>query len=252
MIGELDTALRDLLSTRTYPGERIQVDLDPPSKDWSARRSGPVLNLFLTDVRENTDKRTANFRDVRNDEGVIVSRHPASRVFMFSYALSAWTSRPEDDHELLGAALVALLEHDYIPEEFCTGHLLRMAQQIGPARLKVGGNLFSERLATELWSAIGGEYRPILALTASVKLEAGMGEVAGPPQTEPPRFSLTDTRTGTTTQVEGPMPADAVAASEAAESGEESELPRRTRRRMSLSSSPTDAVAPPTRGRKQP
>lgn len=251
MIGELDQALQELLSTRTYPGERLQVDLDPPSKDWSARRSGPVLNLFLTDVRENTDKRVANFRDVRNEQGVIVSRHPASRVFMFSYALSAWTSRPEDDHELLGAALVALLEHDYIPEEFCTGQLLHLTQKVGPARLKVGGNLFSERLATELWSAIGGEYRPILALTASVYLEAGMGDVAGPPQTEPPRFSFTDTRTGTVTEVSGPAPADAIAASEADAIGEEGALPRRTRSRSSLADSPTEVAPDSTAKRKR-
>lgn len=250
MIGELDSALQLLLSTRTYPGERIQVDLDPPSKDWAARRSGPVLNLFLTDVRENADRRTANFRDVRNDDGAIISRHPAARVFMFSYALSAWTSRPEDDHELLGAALVALLEHDYIPVEFCTGQLLRLAQKVGPTRLKIGGNLFSDRLATELWSAIGGEYRPILALTASVYLEAGMGEVAGPPQTEPPRFSFTDTRTGTSTEVSGPMPNEAIAAAEAMEAGQPAAVPRRTRSRLSLSDNSIAPAAKPTPGKK--
>lgn len=206
MIADVDAALRLLIGNHTYPGERIQVDLDPPTKDWAARRSGPVLNLFLNDVREDVNRRTANYLDIRNDDGVIISRRPSERTFMFTYALSAWTSRPEDDHELLGAALVNLLQYEHIPEEFTSGVLHEITCRHHPALLRVGGLMFSERLSTELWSAIGGEYRPTIAVTVSLEIPTGLAVAAGPAQTEPPRFIFNDTRSGTSTTVEGPSP----------------------------------------------
>jgi len=206
MIADVDAALRLLIGSQTYPGERIQVDLDAPTKDWAARRSGPVLNLFLNDVREDTNRRTANYLDIRNEEGVIISRRPSERTFMFTYALSAWTSRPEDDHELLGAALITLLQYEHIPQEFTSGVLHEITCRHHPAILRVGGLMFSERLSTELWSAIGGEYRPTIAVTVSIEIPTGLAVLAGPQQTEPPQFIFNDTRSGTSNTLAGPSP----------------------------------------------
>jgi hypothetical protein len=206
MIGDVDAALSRMLGEETYPGETIQVDLDPPTKDWAARRSGPVLNLFLNDVREDTRRRKANYQEVTNDKGVVISRRPSERTFMFTYALSAWTSRPADDHHLLGAAMVSLLQHEHIPQEYTSGALAVITNRFRPAILNVGGVMFSERLATELWSAVGGEYRPILAITVSVEIPTGLAVAAGPEQTSPPVFNFENTRTGTTSSVQGPSP----------------------------------------------
>jgi len=230
MITEIDDALRRLLSTQTYTDEQVMVDLDPPTRDWSARRSGPVLNLFLNDIREDTTKRSANMIDVRSDDGFVVARRPSERTFMFSYALSAWTSRPEDDHALLSAALMALLRIEYFAEDQCTGTLAVLAAAGRPATVRVGGILFSERLVTELWSAIGGEYRPILAITVSVAIPAGMPTPAGPRQSEPPVFIFEDTVNGGIDTIKGPDPT---------EPPDESGAPLRTRQRYRLDSSTT-------------
>lgn len=203
MIPEIDRALVTLLSTQTYSEEKVRVDLDPPTKDWAARRTGPVLNLFLNDIREDTEKRSADIVEVRDDKGIIVARRPAERTFLFSYALSAWTSRPEDDHALLSAALGALLRREYLPEEICDGVLAELASLGRPAMIRVGGVLYSERLVTELWSAIGGEFRPIIALTVSSLVPAGLPVPAGPPQTEPPTFVFGDTQSGATSTISG-------------------------------------------------
>lgn len=194
MIPEVDRALTILLGTQTYADERVRVDLDPPTKDWAARRTGPVLNLFLNDVREDSSRRSADIIEERDERGFIVARRPAERTFMFSYALSAWTSRPEDDHALLSAALSNLLRREYLPEDICDGDLAQLAREGRPAMIRVGGVLFSERLATELWTAIGGEFRPVIAVTVSTLMPAGLATPAGPPQTEPPRFTIGDTR----------------------------------------------------------
>lgn len=206
MLPEIDRALVTLLSTQTYMNERVKVDLDPPTKDWAARRSGPVLNLFLNDIRENTERRTADIVEVKDDKGIIVARRPSERTFMFSYAVSAWTSRPEDDHALLGAALMNLLQREYIPEDLCDGTLAELARVGRPAMIRVGGILYSERLVTELWSSIGGEFRPIIALTVSTLIPAGLPTPAGPPQTAPPRITIGDTRDGGSSVIQGPLP----------------------------------------------
>ena len=206
VITEVDNALVSLLSTQTYSGERVQVDLDPPNRDWAARRSGPVLNLFLNDVREDTSKRSANMIETRNAEGLVIARRPQERTFMFTYALSAWTSRAEDDHALLSAALLALLRQDYLPEELCSGPLAALAAGGRPAILRVGGLLFSERLATELWTSVGGEYRPTVAITVSTVSQAGLPAPAGPRQTEPPKFVFQDMPRDVVEEVHGPDP----------------------------------------------
>ena len=238
MLSEIDRALVTLLSTQTYLEERVRVDLDPPTKDWAARRTGPVLNLFLNDIRENTERRTADIVEVKDDKGIIVARRPTERTFMFSYAVSAWTSRPEDDHALLGAALMNLLQREYLPEDLCDGTLAELARVGRPAMIRVGGVLYSDRLVTELWSSIGGEFRPIIALTVSTLIPAGLPTPAGPPQTAPPKFTFQDTRDGGTSTVQAAAP---VAPTEEEDNAPQApqapqQSPTRTRTRESLGS----------------
>lgn len=206
MIPEIDAALVTLLSTQTYAEQKVRVDLDPPTKDWAARRTGPVLNLFLNDIREDMDRRSADIIEVKDDKGIVVARRPAERTFLFSYAVSAWTSRPEDDHALLSAALGALLRREYLPEDICDGTLAELARRGRPALVRVGGVLYSDRLVTELWTAIGGEFRPVIALTVSTLVPAGLPTPAGPPQTEPPQFTVSSSTTGGTSTFSGAGP----------------------------------------------
>jgi len=239
VIPEVDKALVTLLSTQTYSQERVKVDLDPPTKDWSARRTGPVLNLFLNDIREDTAQRSADIVEIKDEEGRIVARRPAERTFMFSYAVSAWTSRPEDDHALLGAALTNLLQREYLPEELCEGVLAELARAGRPAMIRVGGVLYSERLVTELWSSIGGEFRPIIALTVSTLIPAGMPTPAGPPQTAPPQITIGNTLNGATSVVRGPAPAPVPVS----EDEDNANMPARARTRSRESLAPSGKVA---------
>jgi hypothetical protein len=230
VIPEVDKALITLLSTQTYTQERVKVELDPPTKDWAARRTGPVLNLFLNDIREDTDRRSADIVEIKDEQGRIVARRPAERTFMFSYAVSAWTSRPEDDHALLSAALMNLLQREYLPEELCEGVLAELARGGRPAMIRVGGVLYSERLVTELWSSIGGEFRPIIALTVSTLIPAGMPTPAGPPQTAPPQFTIGNTLNGASSVVRGAAPAPV----QEEQDNAPTPAPTRTRSRESL------------------
>src|SRR3712207_8546461 len=49
--------------------------------------------------------------------GMIEARHSPPRYFKFSYLITAWTQRPEDEHRLLSAVLRCFLRYEVIPSE---------------------------------------------------------------------------------------------------------------------------------------
>ncbi|GDX32686.1 hypothetical protein LBMAG15_16210 [Actinomycetes bacterium] len=208
MLSDLDAALKGYLQQQTIPGQSVQVALDPPTKDWAARRTGAVLNLFLADIREDIDRRDVNLREITNDQGVIVARQPANRFYLVNYLLTAWTATPEDDHRLLGLALVALLRQDYLPFDYVSGELAVLVEAGFPLTTRVGLRAANERTYAELMTAVGAEYRPPLSVTISMPVPTGTPEAAGPPQTKPPVVSIGDTRSDAAEQVQGPNPED--------------------------------------------
>ncbi|CAB4700418.1 unannotated protein [freshwater metagenome] len=208
MLSDLDAALKNYLQNETIPGQSVQVALDPPTKDWAARRTGAVLNLFLADIREDVDRRDVNLREITNDQGVVVARQQANRFYLVTYLLTAWTSTPEDDHRLLGLALVAMLRQDYLPFEYVTGDLSVLVGAGFPLTTRVGLRAMNERTYSEMMTAVGAEYRPPLSIIISMPVQTGTPEAAGPPQTVPPVVSIGDTRSGASTTAQGPDPED--------------------------------------------
>ena len=54
MIGEIDDAIRALVKASDGIAADVDVALDAPTKDWAARRNAPTVDLFLYDIREDT------------------------------------------------------------------------------------------------------------------------------------------------------------------------------------------------------
>ena len=215
MLADVDETLRNLLASSTLAGESVRVDLDAPNRDWSGRRSVPTLNLFLADIRENLDMRRSDPQEITNADGQVTARQARPRYYALTYVLTAWAGTPEDEHRLLGAALVALLRHDYLPADICRGMLAELSRSGFAVRLRVGGTLFTERMATELWSALGTDYRPSLSVTVHTPVPTGVPIPAGPPQTQPPAFAINGTQTSAVHEdFRGPMPTAGAAARE--------------------------------------
>jgi hypothetical protein len=208
MLADLDSALSRYLTEETLPGQSIKVELDPPTKDWASRRTGPVLNLFLADVREDLDRRTVNPRELVNDNGQVTARVAPLRFYAVTYLLTAWTATPEDDHQLLGSALIALLKQDIVPPSYIGGQLASIVGTGFSITTRIGGKTFTERMVTELMTAIGGDYRPTLSIVASIPVPTGTPAAAGPPQTAPPAIKVGNTETGASSEVRGRNPAD--------------------------------------------
>lgn len=200
MIGDVDAALRDLLT----PGARehgAEVSFDAPTRDWGARRTTPTLDVYLFDIREDVDRRSVarelvRDRPVPEDEnpgedgpestgqgtgeasGQVTARTVPPRFFRLSYLLTAWTSGPEDEHRMLADALRTLVVLDTVPATALSGWL---TEQPYTVRLEVAQPIAEDRTISELWTALGGELKPSLDVTVTAPLDATVSAPAALP-----------------------------------------------------------------------
>jgi Pvc16 N-terminal domain len=165
MISDIDASLTTMFKAEALSGGEADVVFDAPTTDWSARRSGPAVNVFLYDIREDPARRDIGATVTRDHTGRITGRKVGLRYYRLSYLISAWTKRPEDEHRLLGQLLEMLLEVDRIPPKYLKGRftqetiILQLAQATG-----------AEKSMSELWGALGGELKPSLDLIAIVPM----------------------------------------------------------------------------------
>ncbi|HWS34212.1 MAG TPA: DUF4255 domain-containing protein [Actinoplanes sp.] len=198
MIDEVDTALRDLLTAEILAGLDIQVEFDAPTRDWSARRTAPTVNLFLYDIQEEMDLRHHGTMPEYDENGLLVAEHGPPRYFALSYLVTAWTSRAQDEHRILSVLLAGLVPHDAVPPERLTGSLARQAI---PVRMSVATPPARDRGLADIWTSVGGNLRPSLDLVILAPL--AVPEVgAGPLVTDGLRLQTATTADG------APLPAE--------------------------------------------
>lgn len=162
MIHDVDATLSALLAAENVTGGDTEVLFDAPTREWAARRGTvPCVDAFLYDIREDVARREIAAEAVRDGDGRIVARRPPPRRLRLSYLLTAWTSRPEDEHRLLSALLGALLRHDVVPADHLRGSL---ANQPIPVLLQLALPAGGDRGIADVWNALGGEFRPSLDL----------------------------------------------------------------------------------------
>jgi hypothetical protein len=184
MIQEVDAALEALVRRDALNGSRVEVVFDAPTKDWVARRNAPAINIYLYDIREDLSRREMSRVPFRESGAEIVSEHRLPpRRFRLSYLITAWTQRPEDEHRLLAACLATLVRNEIIPLELTSGSL---AASPYPVILSVALPLPAERSIADVWSALGGELKPSLDLTAIAPLDPAWSEPAAKPVLEGP------------------------------------------------------------------
>ena len=180
MISDVDASLSALLETEALNGSETRIVFDAPTTEWAARRSGPMVDVFLYDIREDVGRRDIAAVPERDQSGRIIGRRPGVRHFRLSYLLTAWTNRPEDEHRLLGQLLETLLRYDRIPDTCLRGRLRDETVVLGLALPPS-----PDRSLTDLWSALGGEMKPSLDLVAVAPIRPDRSYYAGPPAAEP-------------------------------------------------------------------
>lgn len=187
MIYDIDQLLERIVKRDALNGGSVDLVFDAPTKDWVARRSGPTIDLYLYDIREDVQRRVPGWEDVRAAGGTVTDRRQPPRRFKLSYLVTAWTQRPEDEHRLLSALLACFLSNPMIkPGEL--GDSLDALDL--PVYLEVGQPATPERSLADVWSALGGELKPSLDLVVTAPIAVGRSAPYGPPIFELPTIDI--------------------------------------------------------------
>lgn len=164
MLDELDQSLeRWLRADVPLPPGRVEVSFDQPKGDWDARRSQPLVNLFLYAVAPSVTRAVnRDTRLVRHDDGRMVRRQHMP-VMKNSYLVSVWGGGADVEHEILGRVATTLGAASGVPIEH-RGERLR----VGMAQITL---LADERPdVPALWSALDVPARPALQLSVHTVL----------------------------------------------------------------------------------
>ena len=193
MIHDVDESLRALVARDALNGSGVEVAFDAPTKDWVARRNAPAVNLYLYDIREDLSRRDTAWVEVRGEDGRVTERRLPPRRYRLSYLVTAWTSRPEDEHRLLSALLSGFVRHEYFPAELLKGTL---EGEETPILVTVALPPADDRKIADTWSAIGGELKPSLDVVVTAPMNIARSIEAGPPVLEEPRLALVPAPSG--------------------------------------------------------
>ncbi|MFD9890226.1 DUF4255 domain-containing protein [Amycolatopsis sp. NPDC059027] len=161
MIHEVDEALRTLITDGAWLGSQIEVVFEAPTKEWAARRNGPTINVFLYDVREDLARRSTGRMEEHDERGELRGWRPPPRWYHLAYLVTAWTTRPQDEHRLLSALLARFGATEQLPRRTLAGSLADTGLTLP---LQAARPLGEGRSLSELWSALGGELKPSIDL----------------------------------------------------------------------------------------
>lgn len=188
MIHDIDETLRRVVERDALADAGVEIAFEAPTREWAARRSAPVVDLYLYDVREDLGRRNMASYSVRDDAGRVTERKPPPRRFALSYLITAWTQRPEDEHRLLSAMLSCFLRFDALPEADLQGVL---ADQPLPVPVTIALPPPEDRSISDLWTALGGELKPSLDLVVVAPFDPARDRGVAPLVTQEPRVEAT-------------------------------------------------------------
>jgi Pvc16 N-terminal domain len=173
MIDDLDRSIDALLRAGLPPKlvEQISISFATPDDQFPpASVALPAIDLFLYDIRENQELRNNDWKLQCQDNKF--TREPPSVRVECSYLVTAWASessptRAQDEHRLLGEAMMVLLSHPKLPGEVLQGRLHNQAPPLPAATLQPG------RLQSmgEFWQALGGKPKAAFGYAVTIGLQ---------------------------------------------------------------------------------
>lgn len=183
-LADLDEALRGLL-TRELEAVGIgpiAVTFEAPERDRVAAWPSPALNLFLYDIREAALARDRTWqRAAADDPGGRAVLVPGVLRLDCSYAITAWTRSPVDEHRLLSQVLSVLVAYPLLPPELLGGDLLVGTPPAAlPARVGHG----KEEGRADFWTAIGSPYKVSIEYVVTAFVAPARRRALGPPVRE--------------------------------------------------------------------
>jgi hypothetical protein len=187
VIHDVDQLLERLVRRDALNGSAVDLVFDAPTKEWVAKRSGPAVNLYLYDIREDLQRRVPIWEDMRGADGQVSGRRQPPRRFRLAYLVTAWTQRPEDEHRLLSSLLLCMLRNPMLKPGDLGGSL--DASDL-PVYIEVGQPESQERSLADIWSALGGELKPSLDVVVTAPVVLTQDTYFGPPVLSGPTIGL--------------------------------------------------------------
>ncbi|MET9418457.1 DUF4255 domain-containing protein [Streptomyces klenkii] len=171
ILQRVDNLLKDQLTQGPLSGTHIPVTFDTPDQQWTARRSGPCVNVFLHTVEEDTTRRGTGTVSIVDEDGTVVGYQNPDRHFTLAYLITVWAQTVSDEHHLLGRLLQWCAATEELtlpppPHDTAPG-----ARHHITVRLRGNsGSPSEESSGTRIWSTLGTPARPALELTLTVPL----------------------------------------------------------------------------------
>ncbi|HET9346840.1 MAG TPA: DUF4255 domain-containing protein [Candidatus Limnocylindrales bacterium] len=187
MIHDVDQLLERLVKKEALNGSSVELVFEAPTKDWVARRSGPAVDLYLYDIREDLERRVPAWEDVKDAAGETKDRRLPPRRYRLAYLVTAWTQRPEDEHRLLSALLSCFIRNAMLKPEELDGEI---AEAHLPVYIDVAQPPSQDRSLADVWSALGGELKPSLDVVVTAPMVVGRSAPYGPPVLVGPTIGL--------------------------------------------------------------
>ncbi len=175
MIDDLSKTLCAILTHPALPPElaAAQILFDRPSETFNPQQT--TVNLFLYDIRENTELRSNELEFVRKN-GEIATYQPPLRLAC-SYLVTAWpvggVELTLQEHRLLSQVLLEFAKFTTIPAKFLHGELKAQKWPLPIATL-----VDPQRNLSEFWTALGNRLRPSLSVTATIAMDVTAPQIA--------------------------------------------------------------------------
>jgi Pvc16 N-terminal domain len=187
MIDDLDRSVEELLRRGLSPSllEQVGISFAAPDSEFPPSSVPlPAVDLFLYDVRENVDLRTAGWQVEYKENGTAVKRRNPVRVDC-SYLITAWpsegsTKRALDEHKLLSEVMKVLLRFPTLPDAVLYGALKEQELPL-PSTTLQPGRLQS---VSEFWQALGGKPKAALNYTVTISIFPSTAEETERPVTD--------------------------------------------------------------------
>lgn len=160
VLRDADRSLANWLGRVLPPG--VGVRFEPPAPQWVAKPPEPLfVDAFLHSVMQDARGPQSGWSDLRDSDGRVVGRQPATRYFRLTYLITAWAAgqggadtgsdRMMAEHEALGFVIDACARHGALPDDCVEGALAESGTQIvlecAPAD--------SPAVAAALWAGLG-------------------------------------------------------------------------------------------------
>ncbi len=183
MIVDLDNSLAELLKQELLPviGPTVNISFATPDGDFPPSSvTLPAVDLFLYDVRENTELRSTEWIVTKNSDGSTTRKRPPVRVEC-SYMITAWPAEstpnpPQDEHYMLGEVMKVLLRHPVLPNGILKGSLKNQDPPLPTVTLQPG-HLQS---LGEFWQALGGKPKAVLNYKVVISVDVHKELATGP------------------------------------------------------------------------